>query len=76
MLLQVQRVSTVILCTETQWENTIEKSKNAIQIQVQVRARKNSCVAYSTGKFGALDTENMSKQQSNDTQGAATHGRL
>ena len=34
MLLQVQRVSTVILCTETQWENTIEKSENAIQMQV------------------------------------------
>ena len=27
MLLQVQRVSTVISCTEMQWENAIEKSK-------------------------------------------------
>ena len=39
MLLQVQRVSTVISCTETQWENAIEKSKNAIQMRVRIRVR-------------------------------------
>ena len=34
-LLQVQRVSTVILHTEMRRENVIENSKNAIQMQVQ-----------------------------------------
>ena len=60
------------------WENAIEKSKNVIQVQVQVWvwARNRSSVANSTGKLGALGTENVLKQQSNDTQGAATHSRL
>ena len=44
MLLQVQRASTVILCTEMRWENTIERIENAIQmwvrVRVQVQARK------------------------------------
>ena len=77
-LLQVRRVSTVILHTEMRWENAIEKIENAIQmqVQVQVRAQKMSSVANSTGELGAPDTENMSKQQSNDTQGAAMHSRL
>ena len=38
-LLQVQGVITVILCTETQWENAIENSKNAIQVWVWVWVR-------------------------------------
>ena len=78
MLLQVQRVSTVISHTETRWENAIEKSKNAIQMRVRVwvRAQKLSSVANSMGELGALDTKNASKQQSNDTQGAATHSGL
>ena len=77
-LLQVRRVSTVILHTETRWENAIEKSKNAIQmrVQVQVRAQNLSSVVNSTGKLGAPDTENTSKQQSNDAQCAATHSGL
>ena len=37
MLLQVQRVRTVISRTETQWENAIEKFKNVIQVWVQGR---------------------------------------
>ena len=69
-------MSTVISRTETRWENAIEKIENAIQMRVQVRARKNSSVVNSTGKLGAPDTENVSKQQSNDTQGAAMHSRL
>ena len=80
MLLQVQRVSTVILHTEMQWENAIEKSKNAIQmwvrVQVQVQAQNRSSAVNSMGTLGAPDTENMSKQQSNDTQGAVTHSGL
>ena len=77
-LLQVQRVSTVILCTEMQRENTIENSKNAIQMQVRVQAwaQKRSNAANPMGKLGDPDTENTSKWQSNDTQGAATHSRL
>ena len=65
MLLQVQRVSTVILHTETRWENAIKKIENAIQmrVRVQVRARKFSSMANSTGELGAPDTENASKQQ-------------
>ena len=65
MRLQVQRVSTVISRTETRWENAIEKIENAIQmrVRVRVRARNLSSVANSTGKLGALDTENASKQQ-------------
>ena len=39
MLLQIQRVSTVISQTETQWENTIEKFKNVIQVPVRVRVQ-------------------------------------
>ena len=69
-------MSTVISRTETRWENAIEKIENAIQMRVQVRARKNSSVVNSTGKLGAPDTENVSKQQSNDTQGAAMHSGL
>ena len=76
MLLQVQRVSTVISHTETRWENTIEKSKNVIQMRVRVRDRKLSSVANSTGELGAPDTENVSKQQSNNTQCAAMHSGL
>ena len=76
MLLQVRRVTTVILCTEMRGENMIEKIENAIQMWVWVRARKISSVANSAGELGAPDTENASKQQSNDTQCAATHSRL
>ena len=39
MLLQVQRVSTVISHTEMRWENAIENSKNAIQVRVRVQVR-------------------------------------
>ena len=52
------------------------KIENVIQMQVRARARKISSVANSTGELGALDTENASKQQSNNTQGAATHSGL
>ena len=78
MVLQVQRVATVISCTKTRWEKVIEKLKNAIQVQVQVRVwtQKRSNAANLMGKRGALDTINASKQQSNDTQGAVTHSRL
>ena len=56
----------------------IENSKNVIQVWVWVWVwtRKRSNVANSTGKLGALDTKNVSKQQSNDTQGAAMHSGL
>ena len=56
----------------------IEKSKNAIQVQVQVWVwvQNRSSTVNSTGKLGAPDTENMSKQQSKNTQGAAMHSRL
>ena len=37
MLLQVQRVSTVILHTKMRWEKVIEIFLNVIQVQVQVR---------------------------------------
>ena len=76
MLLQVQRVSTVISHTEMRWENAIEKIETAIQKRVWVRARKLSSRANSTGELRAPDTENVSKQQSNDTQCTATHSRL
>ena len=80
MLLQVQRVSTVIVWTETQWENAIEKFKNVIQVWVRVRVRvwtqKRRNAVNSMGKLGAPDTENLLKQQSNNTQGAVTHSRL
>ena len=61
-----------------QRENVIEKSKNAIQMWVRVRAwaQNLSSMVNSTGKLGDLDTENTSKQQSNDTQCAATHSGL
>ena len=59
-----------------QSENAIEKIENAIQMWVQVQARKNSSMVNSMGKLGALDTKNASKQQSNDTQGAAMHSGL
>ena len=45
-------------------------------MRVQVRARKLSSVANSTGKLGAPANENTSKQQSNDTQCAAMRSRL
>ena len=45
-------------------------------VWVWVRAQKISSVVNSMGKLGAPDTENASKQQSNDTQGAATHSGL
>ena len=78
MLLQFRRVSTVILDTETRWENAIEKSKNAIQmrVQVRVRAQKRSNAVNSMGKLGAPDTKNALKWQSNDTQGAVMHSGL
>ena len=80
MLLQVQRVSTVILLTETRWESAFEKSKNAIQMQirVQVRTRKMSSMANSMGELAAPlpDTENASKQQSNDAPCTVTHSGL
>ena len=44
-------------------------------MRVRVRAKKSS-MANSTGKLGAPDTENASKWQSNDTQGAAIHNEL
>ena len=78
MVLQVQRVTTVISRTKTRWEKVIEKLKSVIQVQVQVRVRtqKRSNGANLMGKLGALDTINASKQQSNNTQGAVTHSRL
>ena len=47
-----------------------------MQMRVRVRAQKSSSAVNSTGELGALDTETPSKQQSNDTQGAATHRGL
>ena len=60
------------------WENAMEKSKNMIQMQVRVwvQARKYSSMVNSMGKVGAPDTENASKLQSNNTQGAVTHSGL
>ena len=77
-LLQVRRVSTVILHTEMRWKNAIEKFKNVIQVQVwvQVQTRKRSNAVNSMDKLGAPDTKNTSKQQSNNTQGAAMNSRL
>ena len=53
----------------------LKNSKNAIQVWVwvQVWTRKGSNVVNSMGRLGALDTENASKQQSNNTQGAVMH---
>ena len=70
MLLQVQWVSTVISCTEMQWENLNEKIENAIQMRVRVRARarKISSMVNSMSELGAPDTKNALKQQSNNTQ--------
>ena len=45
-------------------------------VWVRVWTRKLSSVANSMGERRALDTENTSKQQSSDTQGAATHSEL
>ena len=62
-----------------QWENGL-KNQNAIQMRVRVRvwvrAQKLSSVVNSMGGLGAPDTENVSKQQSNDTQGVAMHSGL
>ena len=54
------------------------KIENVIQMRVRVwvRAQKFSSLANSTGELGALETENASKQQSNDTQCAAMHSGL
>ena len=41
----------------------LKKIETAIQMWVQVWARKRSRVANSTGELRALDTENASKQQ-------------
>ena len=49
---------------------------NQMWAQAWVQAQKFCSVANSTGKLGALDTENASKQQSNDTQCAAMHSGL
>ena len=77
-LLQVQGVSRVILCTKMQWEKVIERNKNAIQVRVwvQVRTQKSSNAVNSTGNLRAPDNVNMSKQQSNNTQGAVMHSGL
>ena len=71
-------VGTVISCTEIRRENAIENSKNAIQMQVRVQvwAQNKSNAVNSMGKLGALDTKNVSKWQSNDTQGATMHSGL
>ena len=78
MLLQVQRVSTVILHTRMRKEKVIEKMKNAIhvQVQVQVQTRNRSNVVNSMGKLRAPDNVNALKQQSNNTQCAVTHSGL
>ena len=57
-----------------QWK----KTKNLIQVQfwVWVRTKKRSNMANLTGKLGAPDTENVSKQQSNNTQDTVTHSGL
>ena len=44
-----------------------------MQVWVWVQAQQSRSVVNSTVKLGALDTENVSKQQSNDTQGAVMH---
>ena len=60
------------------WEKVIEKIKNVIQVwvRVQVQTQKRSNAVNSTGKLGALDTVNASKQQSNNTQGTVMHSGL
>ena len=75
MLLQVQRVSTVISHTGMRWENAIEKLKMRFKCGFRFRFRLEIGVA-SMGKLGAPDTENALKQQSNDTQGTAMHSGL
>ena len=45
-------------------------------MRVRARARNLGSMANSMGGPGALDTENSSKQQENDTQWAATHSGL
>ena len=59
------------------WKTRL-KNQNAIQVRVrvQVQIRKRSNTVNSIGKLGASDTKNVLKQQSNDTQGTATHSRL
>ena len=52
------------------------KNENVIPMRVRVRVQNRSSVVNSMVKLGAPDTENMSKQQLNNTQGAATHRRL
>ena len=75
MLLQVRRVSTVILHTEMRLENAIENRKGNSNAGSGLGSKRSSA-ANSMGNLGAQETENVSKQQSNDTQGAATHSRL
>ena len=54
------------------------KIENAIQMQVrvQIRTPKISSMANSTDELEAPDTENASKQQSNNTQCTVTHSGL
>ena len=47
-----------------------------MRVRVRVWARKLSSVANSMGRHGAPDTNNVSKQQLNDTQGVAMHRGL
>ena len=74
-LLQVGRVSTVILHTKMRWEKVSEKFQNAIQVWVRVWvwAQKRSNTVNATGKLCALDSVYTSKQQSNNTQGTVMH---
>ena len=78
MLLQVQRVSTVISHTKMRWVKANENQKFVTQVwvQEQVRTQKGSNVVNSTGKLGVLDPIYASKQQSNNTQCAAMHSGL
>ena len=58
----------------------LKNQRNAIQMQirVQVQTRKMSSMANSMGELAAPlpDTENASKQQSNDAQCAVRHSGL
>ena len=47
-----------------------------MRVWVQARAQTLSSMVKSMGELGAPDTENALKQQSNDTQCAATHSGL
>ena len=64
-LLQVQRVSTVISCTEMRWENAIEKLKMRFKCRFGfgLGLEKTSSVANSMGKLGAPDTEKANSNQ-------------